>query len=85
MAADDPAAQDLRPSASQACCLQQGDPDLPKFGKTADESPQGYLDRRLVMRYRKEVLEPGASKDVNESVLAFTGQPPDRKPVGTSP
>lgn len=46
-----------------------------------DESPQGYLDRRLGMRYRKEILEPGASRDVNESVLAFTGKPldPERK------
>ena len=46
-----------------------------------DESPKGYMDRKLGMRYRKEVLEPGASRDVNESVFAFTGKPldPERK------
>ena len=46
-----------------------------------DESPKGYMDHKLGMRYRKEILAPGASRDVNESVFAFTGKPldPERK------
>ena len=42
-----------------------------------DESPNGYMDHRLGMRYREEILEPGASRDVNESTMAFTGRPLD--------
>jgi thimet oligopeptidase len=34
---------------------------------------QGYLNPDIGMRYRKEILEPGASRDVNDSVAAFTG------------
>lgn len=34
----------------------------------------GYLNPDIGRRYRKEILEPGASRDVNESVAAFTGQ-----------
>lgn len=33
----------------------------------------GYLNPDMGRRYRKEILEPGASRDVNESVAAFTG------------
>ncbi len=46
-----------------------------------DESPKGYMDQTLGMRYRKQILEPGASRDVNVSVQAFTGHPldPERK------
>ena len=46
-----------------------------------DESPNGYMDHNLGMRYRKEILESGASRDVNESTMAFTGKPldPERK------
>jgi thimet oligopeptidase len=41
----------------------------------------GYLNPWLGMKYRIEVLQPGASRDVTTSVEAFTGKPldPERK------
>jgi len=33
----------------------------------------GYLNPDIGGRHRREILEPGASRDVNESVTAFTG------------
>ena len=33
----------------------------------------GYMNPDIGRRYRREILEPGASRDVNESVGAFTG------------
>ncbi len=46
-----------------------------------EASPKGFMDPKLGMLYRKEILEAGASRDVNTSVVAFTGKPldPERK------
>lgn len=43
-----------------------------KFNDSANT--QGYLNPDLGLLYRTAILEPGASRDVNESVEAFTGQ-----------
>ena len=44
------------------------------FARQFEEAPDRYLDREVGMRLRKEVLEKGDSRDINESVRAFLGR-----------
>lgn len=39
------------------------------------KSPQRFLDKELGKRLRKEIYEPGGSRDENESIEAFLGRP----------
>jgi thimet oligopeptidase len=40
-----------------------------------EKSPRGFLDTGAGMRLRKEIYEPGDSRDVNESIEKFLGRP----------
>ncbi|MBI5775704.1 MAG: Zn-dependent oligopeptidase [Verrucomicrobia bacterium] len=40
-----------------------------------EKSPKGFLDASAGMRLRKEIYEPGDSRDVNESIEKFLGRP----------
>ena len=47
------------------------------FAKQFEVAPGGFLDNEIGMRLRKEVLEKGDSRDINESVSAFLGREPE--------
>jgi len=38
------------------------------------KSKKGFLDKKLGMKLRKEIYEPGGSRDVNESIKSFLGR-----------
>jgi thimet oligopeptidase len=40
-----------------------------------EKSPDGYFDKQAGMRLRKEIYEPGDSRDVNVSIEKFLGRP----------
>ena len=40
-----------------------------------EQSPDGYFDKQAGMRLRKEIYEPGDSRDVNISIEKFLGRP----------
>ena len=40
-----------------------------------EKSPDGYFDKQAGMRLRKEIYEPGDSRDVNISIEKFLGRP----------
>jgi Zn-dependent oligopeptidase len=54
-----------------------------------EKSPQGYFDVRTGRRLRKEIYEPGDSRDVNISIQKFLGRPqsidPFLKTLGLGP
>ena len=39
-----------------------------------EKSPDGYFDKDAGMRLRREIYEPGDSRDVNESIEKFLGR-----------
>ena len=39
-----------------------------------EKAPQGYQDKGVGMRLRKEIYEPGDSRDVNVSIEKFLGR-----------
>ena len=39
-----------------------------------EESPQGFNDKEVAMRLRKEIYETGDSRDVNASIEKFLGR-----------
>ena len=45
-----------------------------------EKSPDGYFDRQAGMRLRKEIYEPGDSRDVNVSIEKFLGRPRSIEP-----
>jgi thimet oligopeptidase len=45
-----------------------------------ENSPEGYFDVTAGMRLRKEIYEPGNSRDVNESIEKFLGRPRSNEP-----
>ena len=45
-----------------------------------EKSPEGYFDVRTGQRLRKEIYEPGDSRDVNISIQKFLGRPQSIKP-----
>jgi Zn-dependent oligopeptidase len=45
-----------------------------------EKSPGGYFDKDVGMRLRKEIYEPGNSRDVNESIEKFLGRPRSNEP-----
>jgi Zn-dependent oligopeptidase len=45
-----------------------------------EKSPDGYFDRQAGMRLRKEIYEPGNSRDVNISIEKFLGRPRSLEP-----
>jgi len=45
-----------------------------------EKAPHGYYDEEAGMRLRKEIYEPGDSRDVNVSVEKFLGRKPSREP-----
>jgi len=45
-----------------------------------EKSPDGYFDKETGMRLRKEIYEPGNSRDVNVSIEKFLGRPRSLKP-----
>jgi thimet oligopeptidase len=44
------------------------------------KSPDGYFDKQTGMRLRKEIYEPGDSRDVNVSIEKFLGRPRSLEP-----
>jgi Zn-dependent oligopeptidase len=40
-----------------------------------EKSPDGYFDKQAGLRLRKEIYEPGDSRDVNISIEKFLGRP----------
>ncbi|HEU5125080.1 MAG TPA: M3 family metallopeptidase [Verrucomicrobiae bacterium] len=40
-----------------------------------EKAPDGYFDKEVGMRLRKEIYEPGDSRDVNVSIEKFLGRP----------
>jgi hypothetical protein len=38
------------------------------------ESPDGFLDAKVGRRFRREILQPGNSRDINESIEKFLGR-----------
>ena len=38
------------------------------------ESSDGFLDAKVGKRFRKEILQPGNSRDINESIEKFLGR-----------
>lgn len=56
---------------------QWSDAIAAELAKPFKDSALGFLDPKVGRRYRKEVLEPGNSRDPNASVQAFTGRPLD--------
>ncbi len=40
-----------------------------------EKAPDGYFDKEIGMRLRKEIYEPGDSRDVNVSIEKFLGRP----------
>ena len=47
------------------------------FAKQFELAPDGFLDKEVGKRVRKEVLQQGNSRDINESVKAFLGRDPE--------
>jgi thimet oligopeptidase len=45
-----------------------------------EKSPEGYFDKQAGMRLRKEIYEPGDSRDVNVSIEKFLGRPRSLEP-----
>jgi len=45
-----------------------------------EQAPDGYFDKTAGMRLRKEIYEPGNSRDVNESIEKFLGRPRSNDP-----
>jgi thimet oligopeptidase len=45
-----------------------------------ENSPDGYFDKQAGMRLRKEIYEPGDSRDVNISIGKFLGRPRSIEP-----
>ena len=45
-----------------------------------EKSPDGYFDKQAGMRLRKEIYEPGDSRDVNVSIEKFLGRPRSLEP-----
>lgn len=45
-----------------------------------EKAPDGYFDKRAGMRLRKEIYEPGDSRDVNISIEKFLGRPRSLEP-----
>ncbi len=45
-----------------------------------EKAPDGHLDRQAGMRLRKEIYEPGDSRDVNISIEKFLGRPRSIEP-----
>lgn len=39
-----------------------------------EKARDGYLDKRAGMKLRREIYEPGDSRDVNESIEKFLGR-----------
>jgi Zn-dependent oligopeptidase len=54
-----------------------------------EKSPQGYLDKQAGMRLRREIYEPGDSRDVTVSIEKFLGRKqsvqPFLKKIGAAP
>ncbi|MFO1478266.1 MAG: M3 family metallopeptidase, partial [Verrucomicrobiota bacterium] len=54
-----------------------------------ETAPDGYFDKTAGMRLRKEIYEPGDSRDVNISIEKFLGRPrsiePFLKRIGATP
>jgi thimet oligopeptidase len=40
-----------------------------------EKSPDGYFDQQVGLRLRREIYEPGDSRDVNTSIEQFLGRP----------
>ncbi len=45
-----------------------------------EQAPNGYFDKQIGMRLRKEIYEPGESRDVNISIEKFLGRPRSLQP-----
>lgn len=45
-----------------------------------EQAPNGYFDKEIGMRLRKEIYEPGDSRDVNISIEKFLGRPRSLQP-----
>jgi Zn-dependent oligopeptidase len=45
-----------------------------------ENAPNGYFDKKIGMRLRQEIYEPGDSRDVNVSIEKFLGRPRSLKP-----
>ncbi|RJP24956.1 MAG: hypothetical protein C4527_17925 [Candidatus Omnitrophota bacterium] len=45
-----------------------------------EKAPQGFLDPQMGMKLRREIFEPGDSRDVNESIQAFLGREVSKEP-----
>jgi len=45
-----------------------------------EKLPDGYFDKEAGMRLRKEIYEPGDSRDVNISIEKFLGRPRSLEP-----
>ena len=45
-----------------------------------EKSPDGYLDIPTGRRLRREIYEPGDSRDVNDSIQKFLGRPQEIGP-----
>jgi Zn-dependent oligopeptidase len=39
-----------------------------------EKSPKGYFDTEAGLRLRREIYEPGDSRDANESIRRFLGR-----------
>ena len=56
-----------------------------------EQAPDGYYDRKAGQCLRKEIYEPGDSRDVNISIQKFLGRPESIEPflrkigIGSAP
>ena len=61
------------------------------MGTVFEQAPDGYYDRKAGQRLRKEIYEPGDSRDVNISIQKFLGRPESIEPflrkigIGSAP
>ena len=50
------------------------------MGTIFEHAPDGYFDKEMGMRLRREIYEPGDSRDVNISIEKFLGRPRSIEP-----
>ena len=55
-------------------------PSRPTWPRCLRNRASGYYDERAGQRLRKEIYEPGDSRDVNVSIEKFLGRPRSLEP-----
>ena len=44
-----------------------------------EQSPEGFMDKKIGMRLREEIYQMGSSRDITESIEAFLGRKSNNK------